>query len=677
MSVEMIGVDVGGTFTDVVGVLGGQIHVAKVPTDTISSDTSVIAGALQLGVADAAVFNLASTAGLNALITRRVPKVAFLTTFGHRDILDRGSLGRPLEALTDMSWRRGIGDASRPLVPRYLRRGIRERIRGNGEVLVPLDEHQTRQELAVLAACGVEGVAICLLNAYLNGEHEQRLRALVDEVLAVPCSVSSEVSPLAKEFSRASTTVIDLIMKMKYSDYTSRLDSALRGNGFDGQFNYADCSARLLPSDYAMERPHRLVVGGPAGGAASSAHFGSFIDERNIIGIDVGGTSCDISVVIDGEPWANATFELEHDLVVNALATDIVTLGAGGGSIVWINDTGEVQVGPDSAGANPGPACYGHGGERPTLTDAALLMGILGEGTFLGGRMRLDRSLAEQAFNSLDTPLSLSQRIDYAWHMGLNNMAEGIVNIAVRRGIDVREFSVMAFGAAGPMLVPDLLDLVPARRVIVPPHPGLFSALGLVSSDQVYSDHRSAYMLLTPDAAPRLDELFRKLESGLAARAGVPVEEAHIIRTFDGRLLGQTWETSFVDVPNGPITPEVVEDMVARFHDTYERRNGNRFPALPVQGVTYLVRLVVPTTKVQYQRTEPGGWRTPRPSGSVTLQHVRGGAGDGASPEYERGSLRNGHTVVGPAVVREEMSTTYVPPGRRLTVGPFGELIIE
>ena len=673
---EMIGVDVGGTFTDVVGIEGGKIVVAKVPTDVAASDRSVLAGAEEIGVAHAHVFNLASTAGLNAVITRRVPKIAFLTTLGHRDLLDRGRLGRPLTALTDLSWRRGFSDASRPLVPRYLRRGIRERITASGEVLIALDEEQARAELDVLARCGVEGVAICLINAYVDGAHERRLRELVGEVLGdIACSISSDVSPLAKEYPRASTTVVDAIMKVKYTEYTDRLDQGLRERGFHGKFNYADCTARLLPSDYAMERPFRLVVGGPAAGTVSSAHLGAFIGDENLVCADVGGTSCDISVVIDGEPWVNTTFELEHDLIVNALSTDIVTLGAGGGSIVWISPTGEVQVGPDSAGSTPGPACYGNGGERPTLTDAALLMGILDEGAFLGGRMPLRRDLADAAFASLDTPLPVGQRVEFAWRMGLNNVAEGILDIAIRRGIDPRDFSLVAFGAAGPMLLPGLLDLIPLRRVVVPPHPGLFSALGLVSSDLVYTDQRTSYRVLVPDAAAAIDELYRDMEAGLLERSGMPADAVRFVRTFDGRLVGQSWETPFVDVPGGPITADTLATMTATFHDAYERRNGNRFPAFPVQGVTYRVQLIVPTPKVEYETIDPGSGGAPPARGTMTVRHLYGE--DVVATEYDRAALRRGDTVTGPAVVREPMSTTFVPAGRTLTTGGHGELIIE
>ncbi|WP_207386892.1 hydantoinase/oxoprolinase family protein [Frankia sp. Cppng1_Ct_nod] len=675
MGGKIVGVDVGGTFTDVVAIEDGQIRVAKVPTDVRTSETSVLRGAADVDVSTANVFNLASTAGLNAIITRRIPKVAFLTTLGHRDILDRGRLVRPWTALTDMSWRRGIGDASRPLVPRYLRRGVKERITAQGGVLIGLDEDQAREELRVLASCNVEGVAICLINSYVDGAHEQRLRELVAEELGdVVCSISSEVSPLAKEYGRASTTVVDVIMKIKYTQYTDRLGAGLHDLGFTGTFNYADCSARLMPADYAMEQPYRLVVGGPAAGTVSSAHFGRLIGDEQLICADVGGTSVDISVVIDGQPWSNSTFELEHDLVINALSTDIVTLGAGGGSIVAVTPTGEIQVGPDSAGAEPGPACYGQGGTRPTLTDTALLAGVLSADGFLGGTMILHPELAEAAFNSLDTQLSLAQRVRFAWRMGLNNVAEGLLNIAIRRGIDPRDFSLVAFGAAGPMLLPSLLDLVPLRRVIVPPHPGLFSALGLVSSDQVFSDQRSAYTFLSPESADTVDRLFREMENGLLSRQDIDASAVRIVRSFDGRLYGQSWETPFVEVPAGPITPDVVTQMIGTFHDAYERRNSNRFPAFPVQGVTFRVQMIVPSDKAEYPKLEVAPDVVPPVSGTTAIRYLL--EEDVRASEYQRADLLAGHRITGPAVIRESMSTTFVPAGHTATVGEYGELSI-
>ncbi|MFC4000105.1 hydantoinase/oxoprolinase family protein [Prauserella oleivorans] len=674
----MIGVDVGGTFTDVVAIENGQIKTVKVATDVRTTERGVLQGAEEIGVAAAEVFNHASTHGLNAIITRRLPKIAFLTTMGHRDILDVGRTWRPIEGLMNPKWRRSYGDANRPLVPRYLRRGIRERLTADGGVLIPLDEEQTRAELAVLRRCGVEGVAICLLNAYVNHHHEERLRQLVHEELGdIPVSISSEVSPLAKEFARASTTVIDVFMRLIYSDYTARLDAGLRDLGFTGDLNFADCAAQLVRSDVAMEHPFRVVFAGPAAGTVSSAHFGSMIGAKNLLCADVGGTSCDISMVTDGDPFVNTTFELEHDLIVNALSNEISSIGAGGGSLVTISPAGELKVGPGSAGADPGPACYGIGGKQPTMTDTCLLMGIIDPDGFAGGRMKLDPALSRQAFEELDTNLSFEQRVSYAFNIGINNIAEGVVNIAIQHGVDPRDYSLVAYGAAGPMLLPAVLDLVHAAEVIVPPHPGLFSALGLVSSDLVYADSRSAYTILTAEAAESIDKVYRSMEQRLSERLREKDRgNVTFVRSFDGRLAGQTWETPFISVPGGTITATEVDQMVANFHEAYAERSGNKFEALPVQGVTYRVQAVVTSDKVDYPRLparEDG--EQPTPTRSLTIRYLTDSEVEAA--EYQREDLRAGDRIAGPAVIREPLSTTFLVPGQVATVGEFGELRIR
>jgi N-methylhydantoinase A len=675
--VRIIGVDVGGTFTDVVAVQGGEVLVAKVPTDAHSSDASVLAGAAEVGAGAADVFNLASTAGLNSVITRRLPKVAFLTTLGHRDVLDQGSLGRPIEALSDPTWQRNFGDASgRPLVPRYLRRGVLERLMASGEVLIELDEAQAREELRVLRRCEVRGVAICLINSYVDGRHERRLRELVHEELGpqVAVSLSSEATPQAKEYFRASTTVVDVLMKLLYGEYTRRLQAGLAKQGFKGQFNYADCRAMMLSVDYAMERPYQMVLGGPAGGTMASAHFGTVIGDGKLICADIGGTSCDISLVVEHEPWFSATFELEHDLVVNAVSTNVVTLGAGGGSVIWVTPSGEIAAGPDSAGAEPGPACYGAGGTRPTITDAALLIGILQPEHFLGGKKRLHKEPAQQAFEALQTHLPLDRRVRFAWEMALNNMAEGLVDIAVRRGIDTREFSLVAFGAAGPMTLPCLLDLLPLRRVIVPPHPGLFSALGLASADRVYSDHCCKYTILSPAFAEELDRRITEMETRLLARLSEAERRvARTQRSFDACLMGQSWLTPFVEIPAGPITAGTIGQMIANFHRLYEKLNQTRFDALPVQSVIYRVQVVVPSEKVRYAQARRRS--AALGAGSITLRHLYGA--DVSARVFERGDLGLGDVIDGPAVIREAMSTTFVPRGRSACVGSVGELVIE
>ncbi len=670
----MMAVDVGGTFTDVVSVEDGQIRTAKVSTDGEQVDRGVIEGAQELSVEAATVFNHASTHGLNAIITRSLPKIGFLTTEGHRDIPDMGRCWRPASAVTDPTWRRSFGDAMKPLVERYLRRGIVERMMASGEVFTPLDEDQAREQIRVLGRCDVAGVAICLINAYTNDAHEKRLRELVREELGdVPCSVSSEISPLAKEYARASTTLVDVFMKIIYQEYTERLDAGLRKAGFSGELNFADCTANLVPARDAMSNPFQVVFSGPAAGTVGCAHFGKLIDASNLLCADVGGTSCDISLVTDGQPFVNTTFELEHDLIVNALSNDISSIGAGGGSIVAISATGDVTVGPESAGAAPGPACYGRGGTQPTMTDLCVLAGLLDPGAFAGGKMSLDADLARQAFENLDTPLPFEQRVRYAYDIGLNNIAEGIFNIAIKHGIDPRDYTLVAYGAAGPLLLPAIADLIRVSRVVVPPHPGLFSALGLLSADQAYSLSRSAYTVLTPDSADQIGRVFEQMEKQLRERLGGGDYE--LVRSFDGQLMGQTWDTPFVAVPSGRLDADTIGGMIKNFHDAYEAHHGNRFEAIPVQGVTYRVRAVVPTEKVQYAELPERGSEPLRSIGTSVLRYLTDG--EQLAQVYDRESLRAGDEVPGPAIIREALSTTHITQNQVARVGRFGELSIE
>ncbi len=669
-----VAVDVGGTFTDVVAVRDGRIETVKVPTDLADSARGVLAGLAEVGVADAGVFNHASTAGLNAVLTRRLPKVALLCTAGHRDILDIGRNWRPAEAVSDPRWQRSFSDIARPLVPRYLRRGVRERLLPDGTPFVDLDEDDARAQLAVLRRCAVEGVAITLLHAYRAPDHERRLRELVREALGeVPCAISSEVSPLAGEYPRTVTTVLDVMMRIIYGDYTARLGRGLATLGFDGRWHYADCAAMLAPVATAMARPSRIIFSGPAAGTAASAHFGALIGESRLICADVGGTSTDVSVVVDGAPVVNTHVELEHDLPVSTLSNEITSVGAGGGSIVAVGSAGEIRVGPASAGAEPGPACYDAGGSRPTMTDACLMIGILDPQRFMGGRRALSRARAEAAFAALDTPLDLSQRVRGAFDTGLANIAEGILDIVIRNGIDPRDYVLMCYGAAGPMLLPALLPQVQARAAIVPPHPGLFSALGLLSADRVFMESRSRYLPLAPDSAPAIDALYAELEAAVRAQLG-DEPGAIVQRSFDARMVGQAYETPFIDAPGGPVDAAAVAAMVARFHDTYERRSGNRFDQTPVQGVTFRVQATVAVERAAYTPLAARQGAAPAAVRNIDLAHLEGGAC--AAAEYERGALCAGDVISGPAVVREPLSTTWLPRGQRLEVGAYGELVI-
>jgi N-methylhydantoinase A len=676
MSPGMLAVDVGGTFTDVIGVRDGKIEAIKVPSRPSAPEESVLDGAQALGAGDRSVFNHASTVGLNAVITRNLPKIGFLTSYGHRDMLDFARSWRPMEALTDPGWRRPFGDARAPLIDRYLRRGVHERLLATGEVLIDRDAALARAELERFKKCNIEGLAVCLLNAYLNPAHELRLRELAQEVLGdIPISISSEVSPLAKEYARASTTVIDVFMKLIFTSYEGKLAGGLAERGFDGDLNFADSAATLIDSDRAVEQPFRLVFSGPAAGAVASAHFCRKIGDHHLLCCDVGGTSSDISLVIDGEPSLQTTFELEPDMLVNALSVELGSLGAGGGSLVVATAAGEIRVGPESAGGDPGPACYGRGGTVPTMTDAFMAMGILDPAGFNAGRMTLDPSLSIKAFEDLDSPLDLEQRIEYAYRIGLNNITEGLIDVAIGRGLDPRDFSLVAFGAAGPLMLPAVLDDVKARRVIVPPYPGLFSALGLLSSDLVYTESRSAYMVLSEDVAERVNETFDDMEAYLRKQLPSGVTDVEVRRTFDGRLVGQSWDTPFVGVPGGELGAAAIQQMIAGFHDEYESRFGNRFEQFPVEGVTYRVQLALGSDKVEYPEIEVGDSVEIEPDQIIELRYVA--EAESRAGEYQREQLKANSIVRGPAIIREPMSTTHVVAGQVATIGKYGEILIE
>ena len=308
------------------------------------------------------------------------------------------------------------------------------------------------------------------------------------------------------------------------------------------------------------------------------------------------------------------------------------------------------------------------------MTDICLLAGLLDPDGFAGGKMKLDLTLAKQAFEDLDTPLPFESRVRYAYDIGLNNVAEGIFNIAIKHGIDPRDYSLMAFGAAGPLLLPAIADLIHVKSVIVPPHPGLFSALGLLSADQAYSISQSAYTVLSPDTVGDIAKLFADMEKKLRERLGRN-QDIDLVRSFDGQLVGQTWETPFVPVPDGDIDQNVLETMISNFHNAYAARNGNRFEAIPVQGVTYRLSAMVKTDKVNYVSLPTRESVPLRPVGTSVLRFVSDA--EELAQIYAREDLRAGDGIPGPAIVREALSTTYITQNQTGYVGAYGEINIK
>lgn len=676
----MIGIDVGGTFTDIITMnKKGEILTAKLPTNPDNRELAVIEGASIFASESDPILNHASTAGLNAILTRNLPKIGFLTTIGHRDILDMARAWRPMEEQTNPLWRRGCGDASSPFVDRYLRRGIQERITSKGEILIPLDEKQARAEINVFKNCDVKGIAICLINAYINGNHEQKLRDLICEIMGetFPVSISCDVSPLAKEYERASTTVIDVYMKIVFGKYLNKVTEGVSKFGFSGNLNIADSAADLVPFEFAMKKPSRIMYSGPAAGIKASTHFGELIDESEIICCDIGGTTSDIGLIKSGKPTVKATFEVEHDVIVNTLAIQIWSIGQGGGTIAHVNSAGELLVGPQSAGSDPGPACYGKGGQQPTITDACLLSGILRTEAFLGGEMSLYPDLSRQTFDQLATNTELAEKVRQVYELGLHNIAEGILGVTVERGIDPRDYALFAYGSAGPMLVPQLMERLGVGKVIIPPFPGVYSALGLASTDMVYSESKSAYIELESHqkTAEKINHVFSTMEESLMQQIN-PKDREHVqvVRSFDGWYEGQTWETPFIPAPLETITEESIDTMLSNFHVGYQEMWGNMFPFLPVIATTYRTMLVLPTPKLEYPQL-PRRKKGKMIGQQKKLQYISDS--QLTINEYQRDTLLHGDEIEGPAIIREPKCTIMVCSGQSARVGKYGEIHIE
>jgi N-methylhydantoinase A len=654
-SVTILGVDVGGTFTDAVLLSDAKLRTAKVPS-AARQEESVLAAAAAVGAEGVDRFTHGTTVATNALLERKGARTAFVATAGFEHLLhlrrqNRAHLYRLCAAHPE------------PLVPLERCHGVRERIGPDG-VIEPL-------ELESLPELGddVEAVAVCLLFSFRDATHErvvaEELRRRLPRARVV---ASHEVAPEVREYERASTTAIDAYLGPAVARYLEALGTASVEAGLPKPLVMRS-SGGLATLEEAAAHPAVALVSGPAGGVVGAARVAGVEDALTL---DMGGTSTDVCLIRGGEVERSAEREVAG-FPLRLPMVDLQTVGAGGGSIVWRDAGGALRVGPESAGADPGPACYGRGGTAPTLTDACLLIGILDPDGFAGGELKLDPELARRAFESLETSLRFEQRVSYAYRIAVANIAEEVTNVAVRHGVDPRDFTVVAYGAAGPMLLPASLELLHVKRVIVPPHPGLFSALGLLSGDLVYYDSRSAYLLLTPEAAPTVAAVFDEMERGLRARARLGENGVAVRRSFDGRLFGQSWETPFVPVPDGPITEQTIGELVERFHDEYERRYGNRFPYVPVEGVSYRVELVAPAEKVElsaWSEAEPAS-----PRRTVELRYLADELL--VADEYAREELPVGARIDGPAIVREALSTTYVCPGQTATVGRFGELRIE
>ena len=675
-----IGIDVGGTFTDMVAVDGaGRVTIAKAASTPEDQSLGVmdglerLAAALSLDratlLAETAIIVHGTTVATNALLEHKGAKVGLLTTEGHRDIIEMR------EGLKDDRY-----NLRQPppvqLVPRQRRLGVRERMRADGRTEIPLDRASLDSALAALARDGVEAVAICYLHAWCNVEHERETMAAVRAALpGVYVCRSSEVLPQIKEYDRICTTVVNAYVGPVLERYLTRLATRLTDAGFSGPVLIIQSHGGVSTIPEAVRLSAGSVLSGPAGGVAGSQYAARIVGHGDLIPFDMGGTSTDISLVVGGEAAIASDRRLAGQRVA-LQSMDIASIGAGGGSIARIDAGGILHVGPESAGARPGPACYGRGGTEPTVTDANLVLGFLDAESFLGGQARLDRAAAEAAVDSTASALAIDRMVAAEGiHRIINTrMAEGIRLVSVRRGVDPRRFAILSFGGAAGLHVTDVARQLDVRRVIVPRLAAVLSAWGMLASDlrcEIARTHIGDASSLDPDA---LRAAYRDMEAEGRARLaeaahGGPI---HVRRSADMRYGEQIFE---VNVPLDGLdfeSPDLVQQMAVAFHArhealyTYALRDQEavlvnarvtavgELPSLPQEGNLASGRPAAPRG---HRRIYLGGWRD--------------------VPIYAFGELAPGQAIDGPAVVESGTTTVLLRAGDRATTTPVGWLDID
>ena len=665
-----IAVDVGGTFTDVTlwDPRGPRLIAAKALTTPKDRAIGVLDGiALALDAAGSRPDEVlevvhGSTTGTNALIERTGAKVGLLTTEGFRDVLEIGRIMRPEAGLYDFSV-----DLPLPLVPRHLRLEACERVDANGHVLVPLDEASVIAAAERFAESGVEAVAVCFLFSFVSPEHELRAARILGERLpGVLVSLSCRVCPEIREYERSSTTVMNAYLTPVMSAYLDSLQQ--RVHELLGPVRLAVIQANGGSTSIAAARRKAVttVNSGPAGGVVAAAFYGRLHGRDRIVSVDMGGTSFDIGLVEDGACKITTEGNFQ-DLPVRIPIIDLHIIGAGGGSIAWRDTGGALNVGPHSAGAEPGPACYGRGGERPTVTDANLVLGRLSSEYFNGGRMALDAGAARRVVGALarEMGLGLEETALGIVRVVNANMVKGIAAVTILRGIDVRAFSLLSFGGAGGVHAVDLARALSMREALVPPLPGTFSAVGLLVTEARH-DYVVALGGVRADEADlaQLEAHYRRMEEEALAELhsqGFAREAITLTRTADVKVTGQTYELS-LPLSTGSVDERVIAALLDAFTQLYRERYVFFFEGEPIEIVNLRVVALGRNPPLDFARPQAAG-PDPAPARKGQRSVYFEDLGFVPTTVYERALLRPGNVVPGPAIVEEETSSVLIPPG--------------
>ncbi|MCZ6634800.1 MAG: hydantoinase/oxoprolinase family protein, partial [bacterium] len=677
-----LGIDIGGTFTDatLLDEATGEIHTAKVsstPRDPALGFREAVHRILaECGVAPADVSYVihGTTVATNAIIEGKVARTGFITTDGFRDMLEIARQLRP--TMYDLQF-----EKPRPLVPRYLCFGIPERLDAHGEVLTPLDEEAVRQVAKQLRQEEVVSVAVCLLHAYANPAHEKRVGEILRENFPeAVVSLSSEVAPEFREYFRASTTVINACIRPVVAHYLQRIEGRLRGEGVTAELLVMQNSGGVFSFAAASEKPVFMVESGPAAGVISAAYLGGTLGHRDVISFDMGGTTAKVGLIQDGTPSVTKDYEVGatarsgvgasrgEGYPIRTPVIDLVEIGAGGGSIAWVDSGGVLRVGPESAGADPGPACYGKRGVEPTVTDANLVLGRLNPQFFLGGEIGLDVEAARRAIQErCADPLGI-EAVEAAH--GIVEIANAaMVNalrlVSVQRGYDPREFVLVAFGGAGPVHANRLAAEMEMPTTVIPMSPGTTSAMGLLVSDLKHD-----YSITRVERVDRLDPAvveaaYRQLEAqGRATleQERVGSEDMGFLRQADIRYVGQSYELT-LPLPEGELNAAEIARVLAQFHREHDRAYGFSAPGEPAEFVALRLTATGKIAKPRVREWEQDGSDAASAQKETRSVYFAESGGYVACPIYDRYHLGTGCVVRGPAVIEERDATTVIHPG--------------
>ncbi|MWV38716.1 hydantoinase/oxoprolinase family protein [Natrialba sp. INN-245] len=657
-----IGVDVGGTFTDVALSVDDRLVTAKVPT-TDDQHVGVLEGVEkacdEAGIDPAEIeeFAHAMTVSVNALLERGGAKTALVTTAGFRDVLEIGRQDRP--SLYDLE-----AEKPEPLVPRERRFEVDERTTVDG-VERAVNDAEVRVLAETLRTQDVEAVAVCLLHAYADPSNEQAVAEILREHLEVPVSTSHEVLAEFREYERTSTTAVDAYVRPAIDRYVGRLVEEADAAGLPVPW-IMQANGGVADPETVREHAVTTTLSGPAAGVVGAAATVGEPDVEGLVTFDMGGTSSDVSLVRDGR--AERTTEAAIDgLPIRTPMVDVNTVGAGGGSIAWVDDGGALRVGPRSAGADPGPACYGRGGTDPTVTDANVVLGYIGPETALGGEMTLEVEAAHVAMERLADEAGLESALEAAhgvYRVANATMTRTIRSVTVERGHDPREFALVAFGGAGPMHATALADALEIDRVVVPRPSGVLSAFGLLAADESYDAARTVGVTLSDAEPTELEDTYDDLVADVLADVSNP-DRATVERAADCRYAGQSFELT-VPVGNG-FDPAAVE---RRFHEAHDRAHGYTADE-PIEVVTLRTTATVSGADPDVDHDGDGGALV------GTRQVHFSETGGWGTTVYDRDRLEAGTTLSGPAILEQAESTTVVPPQWRGEIDTDGTLVMS